>query len=130
MYENFIQEFKEFQADAYQINEAHGFNETDHQIEQALTKLGELYPAFKYARQGLKIALIMSELGEMIDGIRKGNAPDTHIPQFSCLEAEGADAIIRIMNLCFPEKARLAEALVAKNEYNRMRPYRHGGKKF
>ena len=93
-YELFAQEFKQFQHDAYYINEAHGFNETDHEIDAAMDILGKLFPAFKYARQGLKIALIMSELGEMIDGIRKGKPADDHLTNRTVMEAEAADAII------------------------------------
>ena len=139
---NFQAAFEEFQKEANEINEAHGFNETDALIQEFETFLktqvkSDIYEKFKpllgafiQGRTGLKIALVMSELGEAIDGIRKGNGPDSHIPAFTCAEAEYADAIIRLMNLATSDKCRLAEALVAKQNYNRNRPYRHGNKKF
>jgi hypothetical protein len=141
MQTNFQVAFEEFQKEANEINEAHGFNETDALIEELVVFLQQQNPsvverfkpllgAFLQGRTGLKIALVMSELGEAIDGIRKGNGPDSHIPEFSCAEAEYADAIIRLMNLATSDKCRLAEALVAKQNYNRNRPYRHGNKKF
>jgi NTP pyrophosphatase (non-canonical NTP hydrolase) len=80
--------------------------------------------------KGLKLALVTGEISEALEGIRKGNKPDSHIPEFTSEEAELADAVIRIMNYATDCGARLAEAIVAKNEYNRNRPFKHGGKAF
>lgn len=75
---------------------------------------------------GEMIALIHSELGEMTEGLRHGNPPDDHIPAFSSAEAEAADVVIRLMDLCVARGWRLPEAIIAKMEYNAKRPYKHG----
>ena len=46
------------------------------------------------------------------------------------VEVELADAIIRIMDAVRARGWRVAEAIVAKHEYNKTRPFKHGGKEF
>lgn len=71
------------------------------------------------------ISLIMSELGEAQEAIRKpGNSE--HIPEFTNLEEEIADAVIRLMDFSFGYSLRLEEAIYAKIEFNKTRPYKHG----
>lgn len=79
---------------------------------------------------GEAIALMHSELSEALEALRAGNPSDDKIPEFSGAEAEMADVIIRIMDLSQKRGWRVAEALVAKLEYNKSRPVKHGGKLF
>ena len=76
------------------------------------------------------IALMHSELSEALEAIRNGNPPDDKIPEFTGVEAELADVIIRIMDMAAAKGYRVGEAVVAKINYNKNRPYKHGGKKF
>ena len=75
---------------------------------------------------GTLIALIMSEAAEALEALRKGNGPDEHCPQFSGAEVELADVIIRIMDMAEARGWNVAGAIVAKHEFNKTRPYKHG----
>jgi len=72
------------------------------------------------------ICLIHSELGEATEAARDpGRSPK--IP-FSKVEEELADAIIRILDASEHLNLNIAGAIIAKHEYNKTRPQRHGGK--
>lgn len=73
--------------------------------------------------------LIISEISEACEGDRK-DLRDDKIPEFSMVEAELADAIIRIMDYSTARSLRVAEAVVAKMEHNKAREQMHGGKAF
>lgn len=75
-----------------------------------------------------RIDLMHSEASEATEGIRK-NLPDDHLPQFSMETTELADVIIRIFDYVGAYDLPVAEAIVAKMEYNSTRPYMHGNKK-
>lgn len=130
-----MQAIQEAQADFHRINEEHGFNDFEKNLKELETYVnGTKFESFiediRLARQAQKLMLIVSELSEALDAIRKGNQPDSHIPQFTGEEAELADAVIRIANMAGDDGSRLAEAIVEKSKYNDARPHRHGGKKF
>lgn len=76
------------------------------------------------------IALMYSELSEALEGSRHGNPPSDKIPEFSSMEEELADTVIRIMDLAGKRGYRISEAILAKMEYNKGRPHKHGGKEF
>jgi NTP pyrophosphatase (non-canonical NTP hydrolase) len=65
-----------------------------------------------------------------LEALRHGDPPDDKISEFSGVEAELADVIIRIMDYAGARGLRVAEAIMAKHQYNEGRDYRHGGKKF
>ena len=79
---------------------------------------------------GEMIALMHSELSECLEALRHGNPPDSHIPEFKGSEAELADVVIRIMDYGAARGLRVAEAIIAKSEYNKGRSYKHGNKEF
>lgn len=78
----------------------------------------------------VRIALMHSELSEALEGLRHGNGPSDHIPQYNAMEEELADVIIRIMDIAEIRGYRVAQAVLAKIEFNRGRAFKHGGKKF
>lgn len=80
--------------------------------------------------EGTAFALIHGEVSEAMEAAREGNKPSEKIPDFSSIEEEMADIVIRCMDWSEQKGYRLADAIVAKHEFNKTRPYKHGGKLF
>jgi len=83
-----------------------------------------------------KIALIHSEVSEMLEGVRKGLVDD-HLPDRLMEEVEGADVAIRLLDFAGGSAWDLAGAMEEKLEYNQRRVDHKkeardadGGKKF
>lgn len=84
----------------------------------------------KERNDGEIIALMHSELSEGLEGLRHGNPPSNHIPQFSAVEEEMADVVIRIMDYARARGFNVGQAILAKIQFNDTRERMHGGKKF
>ncbi len=113
MTQQFIESFAAMQKQTLKIAQDHGFN-----LEQPVDDARHLM-------------LIVCELAEGFEALRRPDMePDKHIPEFTELEAELADVVLRCMNYAESKGLRLAEAMVAKSAYNANRPFKHGGKKF
>lgn len=79
---------------------------------------------------GTLLALMHSEISECLEALRKGDFKDEHCPDFLNSEIELADVVIRIMDFCESKGYNLGKAVIAKHEFNKTRPFKHGGKKF
>lgn len=75
-----------------------------------------------------RLCLIHSEVSEACEGVRHGNPPDEHCPDFSSVEIELADAMIRICDFAKFKGWNIGGAVASKVEFNSTRPYMHGGK--
>ncbi|MCD5398254.1 MAG: hypothetical protein LR120_00725 [Dehalococcoidia bacterium] len=108
---------KELIRDSHQISKDHGWWEDPNK------SVGEL------------LALVHSEISEALEvyrdlgkeGLSKNWVEENGKPEGFTVEL--ADAIIRIADMCGAYELDLEEALTKKMEYNKSRPYRHGGKK-
>ena len=77
---------------------------------------------------GEKLALMHSEISEVLEALRKGNPPDDKIPEFSSAEVELADLIIRALDWTAFHGYDMEKTILAKCEFNKTRPYKHGKK--
>lgn len=67
-----------------------------------------------------KLALILTEGAEAIEGLRTGQ-PDKHLPQYPSETVELADVVIRVMDYAGGKGLDIGGALVAKLAYNATR---------
>ena len=75
---------------------------------------------------GELLCLMHSEISEALEALRHGNPPSDHIPEFSAVEEELADVLLRIMDFGIHRGHRVAQALEAKMAFNAGRPHLHG----
>lgn len=67
------------------------------------------------------LCLIHSEVSEALEAYRKGDDDN--------LGEELADVAIRLMDMCEAFNIDLEAEIMKKHDYNKSRPYRHGGKR-
>lgn len=74
-----------------------------------------------------RVALMHSELSEAVETARKDiNRPDEHCPEFTNVEIELADCIIRILDCAEYMQLDVVGAMAAKHRFNLTRPHKHG----
>lgn len=91
--------------------------------------------------QGNKLMLIVSEVAEAQDELRKGHPADhTYYPTFvpgvrvalrdkpEGVPSELADVVIRVLDFCYTEGIDLEAIIEEKLSYNATREYKHGKK--
>lgn len=86
--------------------------------------MGEAAGWIEQHQKATKIALVHSELSELLEEIRKP-AP-TQLAGFTNEEEEVADTLIRLLDYAGHYKLDIAGAVAAKMEVNLGRPHKHG----
>lgn len=144
-YDTFSQSFSWMQAQAHELAVEKGWYDRDRngleKLMLVVSEIGEGAESIRTESTSKKIPGY-SELEEEIadvfvrimdhggsDGMNLGDAVVEmigYLKRFSEQEIRLAFAMIKLMGL-FPE-GRIAEATIAKHQYNQSRPHRHGGK--
>lgn len=71
-----------------------------------------------------KLMLIVSEVSELLEGLRKPT--EGGLEGFTNEEEEAADVIIRMLDYAGQYQLRIGEAVLAKMAKNEGRPFKHG----
>lgn len=126
--------------DIHSLNRSKGFYDIDEEIsclegkENNLMELGvssNFVSKIKLLNTITRLCLVNTEVSEAVESIRSENFKDynsKHIPEFLGIEEELADVIIRVLDISHNYKIRLADAIIAKLEFNQNREFMHGKK--
>ena len=76
-----------------------------------------------------RCVLLHSEISEAFEHYRHHNRMSDHIPDYTGVEEELADTIIRILDMAAEHKLDIVGAIIEKIRFNKTRSYKHGGKK-
>jgi NTP pyrophosphatase (non-canonical NTP hydrolase) len=127
--------FREMQRAVHQTSREKGWYDKPEWVQEALA-LPDLPDHIKKGIQSATdrnpsemLMLVVTEIAEGVEGLRK-DLMDDHLPERPMIECELADMVIRAMDFAEHFGYDLAGAIIAKAQYNKGRPVRHGGKKF
>jgi NTP pyrophosphatase (non-canonical NTP hydrolase) len=108
-------EIKELIKEAHENAENHGFWDDWNRLRMCCKERREIYKNYAI---GNMLMLIVSELGEALEGLRHGDMDN--------FREELADVAIRLADLCGGLEIDLEAEILKKMEVNRNRPYKHG----
>jgi NTP pyrophosphatase (non-canonical NTP hydrolase) len=120
------------QHDIHQTACDHGWWDEQNEMEYQMANRDMPTEQREFVRKaviGQKLCLMHSEISEGMEGERK-NLDDDKLPQYSMLEVELADCMIRIFDFAERYSLDVVGALLDKAKFNKGRSYKHGGKAF
>lgn len=123
---SFRDEWKAKRDEAHQNAVNKGFWEDHDRIVKVMSEHPDLKFAVESALISQKLKLIGDELAEAHDALRDGDLPSAKIMDFSSMEEELADVLIRMWDLEAKLGLDIAGAIEAKMKYNESRGFRHG----
>lgn len=128
-----IVKINEFAKEVHQNAVEHGWWDTNRSFGEIIALChSELSEALEEHRNGQpNLYVVLHEPGTIM---RHQKSTTTDPENFRGLKPEGiatelADCIIRILDYCAYDGIDIEQAIQLKHEYNKTRPYRHGGKR-
>lgn len=117
-----VKEEKEKQAVTLEPCKAEQFIDIFNQVSAKIADIAISRGFYKFTRNdGQDVALMHSELSDALEYMRHGNPKSDNIPEFTGVEENLADVIVRVMSYAFKYRYRVGEALIEKMKFNSSR---------
>lgn len=114
-----------FATEVHENAVAHGWWEQDRGFGEIIALChSELSEALEEYRNGKPMAYFVDEINDC----ENTDLYDWHGEKLEGIATEMADCIIRILDWCVKEGVDIEKIIRLKHEYNKTRPYKHGGK--
>ena len=115
-----------------QLDEVKTIGDWVHEIHKNAVQHG-WYDSKGAKNFGELLMLVVTEVAEVMEEHRNGRLmKETYVNKngkMCGIPSELADIVIRVMDICGYYNIDLEQAIAEKHEYNKSRPYKHGGKK-
>ena len=129
VYADFMQDYKIMREE---LNEITPINKWVYEIHKNAVQHG-WYDGNSAKNFGELLMLVVTEVAEVMEEYRNGRLMrETYVNEkgkMCGIPSELADIVIRVMDICGYYEIDLEQAIAEKHEYNKSRPYKHGGKK-
>ena len=129
VYADFMKDYKIMRDE---LNEITPINKWVHEIHKNAVQHG-WYDGQSVKNFGELLMLVVTEVAEVMEEYRNGRLMrETYVNEkgkMCGIPSELADIVIRVMDICGYYEIDLEQAIAEKHEYNKSRPYKHGGKK-
>ena len=129
VYADFMQDYKIMRDE---LNEITPINKWVYEIHKNAVQHG-WYDGNSAKNFGELLMLVVTEVAEVMEEYRNGRLmKETYVNKngkMCGIPSELADIVIRVMDICGYYEIDLEQAIAEKHEYNKSRPYKHGGKK-
>jgi NTP pyrophosphatase (non-canonical NTP hydrolase) len=138
MSNNTISGLNELAAEIHENAKAHGWYDNAPTFPEVIatmhSELSEALEEYRAGKPPLYYVINTEQGGETIPAIRADVYNPSADEEFAGEKPQGlavelADAVMRILDTCAFMEIDIERVIRLKHEYNKSRPYRHGGKK-